>query len=277
MRKRGKIERKYYIIIFFLVVLVILGLLIYLVQDERKTSIVEQVLQDSILFVQKIVSAPIHFVTDKLSETKEKNDIYKKYKELQTRVEQVESIEAKNKELESELQEMKALLELGQTLSESTPISASVIIRNIDGWYQTITIDKGRHDGIEENMAVITGQGMIGEVIHVNPFSSTIKLVTSVDESHKISVKIEGNEGYIYGLLSGYENQVYKIEGIAENTGIQEGASVVTTGLGNTYPSGILVGTVTQVKKDHFDLARTILVKPSVNFDEIRYVTVLKK
>lgn len=277
MRKRGKIERKYYIIIFFLVVLVILGLLIYLVRDERKTSIVEQALQDSILFVQKIVSAPIHFVTDKLSETKEKNDIYKKYKELQTRVEEVESIEAKNKELESELQELKALLELGQTLSESTPISASVIIRNIDGWYQTITIDKGRHDGIKENMAVITGQGMIGEVIQTNNFSSTVKLLTSVDENHKISVKIEGNEGYIYGLLSGYENQVYKIEGIAENTEIQEGAFVVTTGLGNTYPSGILVGTVTQVKKDHFDLARTILVKPSVNFDEIRYVTVLKK
>lgn len=279
MRKRGKIERKYYIIIFFLVVLVILGLLIYLVRDERKTSIVEQVLQDSILFVQKIVSAPIHFVTDKLSETKEKNDIYKKYKELQTRVEEVESIEAKNKELESELQEMKALLELNQTLAESTPLTASVITRNIDGWYQTITIDKGMQHGIAENMAVVTGRGMIGEVIQVNNFSSTVKLLTSVDENHKISVKIEGNEGYIYGLLSDYEtgNQVYKIEGIAENTEIKEGASVITTGLGNTYPSGILVGTVTQVKTDHFDLARTILVKPSVNFNEIRYVTVLKK
>ncbi len=279
MRKRGKIEGKYYIVIFFLVILVILGLLIYLVRDERRTSLIEQVLQDSILFVQKMVSAPIHFVTDKLSESKEKNDIYKKYKELQTRVEQVGSIETKNKELESELQEMKTLLELNQTLSESTPISASVITRNIDGWYQTITIDKGVQHGIAENMAVVTGKGMIGEVIQVNNFSSTVKLLTSVDENHKISVKIEGNEGYIYGLLSDYEtgNQVYKIEGIAENTEIKEGASVVTTGLGNTYPSGILVGTVTQVKKDHFDLARTILVKPSVDFNEIRYVTVLKK
>lgn len=277
MRKKTKIERKYYIVIFFLVILAILGLLIYLVRDERKTSPVERILQDSILFVQKIVSTPIHFVTDKLSEAKEKNNIYQKYKELQARVEQVGSIEAKNKELESELQEMKNLLELNQILSENIPISASVITRNIDGWYQTITIDKGAKDGIEEGMVVVTGKGLAGKVIHTNQFSSTIKLLTSVDENHKISVKIEGNEGYIYGLLSGYENQVYRIEGIAENTEIKEGAPVVTTGLGNSYSSGILVGTVTQVKKDHFDLARTILVKPSVDFDEIRYVTVLKK
>ncbi len=279
MRKKRKIERRYYIVIFFLCISLFLGLLIYLVRDERKTSSVERILQDSVLFVQKIVSAPIHFVTDQISETKEKNDIYKKYKKLQARVEQIESIEARNKELESQLQEMKALLELNQILSENTPISASVITRNIDGWYQTVTIDRGEKDGIKENMAVITGQGMIGEVIQVNSFSSTVKLLTSVDGNHKISVKIEGNEGYIYGLLSDYEtgNQVYKIEGIAENTEIKEGASVVTTGLGNTYPSGILVGTVTQVKTDHFDLSRTILVHPSVDFNEIRYVTVLKK
>ena len=279
MRKKRKIEGRYYIVIFFLCILLFLGLLIYLVRDERKASSVEQILQDSILFVQKIVSAPIHFVTDKITEAKEKNNIYEKYKELQNRVVQVETVEAKNKELESELQEMKALLELNQTLTESTFITASVITRNIDGWYQTITIDKGAQHGIAENMAVVTGRGMIGEVIQVNNFSSTVKLLTSVDENHKISVKIEGNEGYIYGLLFEYEtgSQVYKIEGIAENTEIKEGANVVTTGLGNTYPSGILVGTVTQVKTDHFDLARTILVKPSVDFDEIRYVTVLKK
>ncbi len=279
MWKKRKIERKYYIIIIFFGILLLFGVLMYFVRDERKSSIPEQIIQDAVLFVQKIVAIPVHFVTDKINESKEKDKIYERYQQLQTKVEQIEVVEAKNQELESQLQEMKALLELKQVLSESIVLNATVITRNIDGWYQTITIDKGKNHGVAEHMAVVTGRGMIGEVIHVNSFSSTIQLLTGVDETHKISVKIEGNDDYIYGLLSGYEreNQVYKIEGIAENTEIKEGANVITTGLGNGYPSGILIGTVKQVKTDHFDMARTILVKPSVDFDEIRYVTLLKK
>ena len=52
---------------------------------------------------------------------------------------------------------------------------------------------------------------------------------------------------------------------------------VTTTGLGNQFPSGILIGRVESISKDNFDLARTILVRSSVDFDDISYVTVLKK
>lgn len=279
MRKRRKIESRYYIIIVLILILVILGIWMYFVREKRNPSPIEQVLQDTFLFVQRIVSTPIQFVTDKVQEGKEKNKIYEKYKELENQIEQVQVINARNKELESELQEMKSLLELNQTLTESTYLNATVVMRNIDGWNQTVTVNQGKKQGVEENMAVVTSQGIIGYILHTSYFNSTVKLLTSVDENHKISVKIEGNDGYIYGLLTSYDTKTgyYKIEGIAENTEIKEGAIVITTGLGNTFPAGILLGTVVRIQTDHFDLARTVLVKPSVNFDEIRYVTILKK
>lgn len=279
MRRKRKIEKRYYIIIFLAGILLILGLLIYFVRDKRNPSPVEQVLQDTILFVQKIVATPIRFVTDSISEAKEKNAIYKTYKTLQENEERINAILAKNKELESELLEMQSLLELNQTLVEGTYLYATVSTRNIDTWYQTIQIDKGKKHGVETQMAVVTSKGIIGEVIHVSNFNSTVKLFTGIDSTHKVSVKIEAGENYIYGLLSHYDAQkgTYIIEGIAENTEIEVGASVITTGMGNLFPAGILLGTVSEVTKDHFDLARTVLVKPSVNFDEIRYVSVLKK
>lgn len=279
MRKKRKIESRYYIVIVFFAILIILGIWMYFVREKRNPSPIEQVLQDTFLFVQKIVSKPFHFVTDKIQESKDKNKIYEKYKELEQQVEQVQAITAKNAELESELQEMKSLLEFNQTLTESSYLNATVVMRNIDGWNQTITVDKGKKQGVKEDMAVVTRQGIIGYVLHTSQFNSTVKLLTSVDANHKVSVKIEGNEGYIYGLLSSYDTNTgyYKIEGIAENTEIKEGANVITTGLGNTFPAGILLGTVAQIQTDHFDLARTISVTPSVNFDEIRYVTILKK
>ena len=279
MKKRRKIESRYYIIIILFVILFLLGLLMYFVNDRRHPSKIEQVLQDSILFIQKIVSSPIHFITGKFDENQEKNKKYRDYKTLEQNSEQLETILAKNKELESELEELKSLLELNQTLVESDFLNATVVTRNMDTWYQTLIIDKGQKNGVKPNMAVVTPKGIIGEVIHTSNFNSTVKLFTSVEEDHKISVKIETENGYVYGLLSQYDQSrgVYVIEGIAENKEIKEGMHVITTGLGNTFPAGILLGSVKKVTKDHFDLARTVFVEPSVDFDSIRYVTILKK
>lgn len=256
-----------------------IAILFFTMNDKRTLSFPEQTLKDAYLFTQKIVNIPAHFLTDKINKSKEKNKIYEKYQKLLSQTEKIEATEAKNKELESELQEMKTLLELNRTLSEHYYINATIIVRNIDSWNQTISIDKGTHNGIEKNMAVITNQGLVGTVTHTSRFTSTVKLLTSVDTNHKISVKIESEGGYIYGLLSGYDidKKCYQIEGIAENTAISKDAKVVSTGLGSSIPSGILIGTVKEVQTDHFDLARTVLVKSSVNFDDIRYVTVLKK
>lgn len=279
MRKKKKLENRYYVIIGLVIIVIFLGIMFCVVKDKRNLSFPERALKDAYLFTQKIFNIPIQFIGDKIEKFKEKNNIYEKYSALKIKSEEMDALEAKNQEIESELQEMKALLELNQTLSENTYLNATVITRNIDTWYQTIVIDKGTSSGVEEGMAVVTSRGLIGTIIHTSNFTSTVKLLTSADSSHKISVKIEGAERYIYGLLSEYDKDTncYRIEGIAENTEIQKGASVITTGLGNTFPSGILIGTVEEMETDHFDLARTISVVASVDFDDIRYVTVLKK
>ncbi len=278
MYKKRKIESKYGICIIIFVALLILGIMMYVMKDQRKPTMVEQGMQDAILYLERLVSYPIHFISDQIDKNREKNRIYQQYQQLQERADAIEAEISRSHELESQLEEMKSLLELNQTLTEYTYVNATVITRNLDHWYQTITIDKGKKDGIEENMAVITNQGLIGQILHTTYANSTVKLLTSADASHKISVKIEGNGEYIYGLLSGYDEKTkrYQIEGIAENTEIVKGAHVITTGFGGSIPSGILIGTVEETKTDHFDLARTVLVNASVNFDEIRFVTILK-
>ena len=81
------------------------------------------------------------------------------------------------------------------------------------------------------------------------------------------------------GLISGYssKNNTYTVEGISENVDIAKGADVVTTGMGDMFPSGIQVGKVTKVTTDNFDLSKVVEVEASVDFDDIDYVTVLKR
>ena len=146
-------------------------------------------------------------------------------------------------------------------------------------WYNTLTIDKGSKNGIKKDDAVITSNGLIGKIIKVSNFSSTVKLLTTENINNKISIKINSNETELYGLLYSYDsnNNVYKIEGIEDASSISKGDYVTTTGLTNYFPSGILIGHVSRVVKDEYDLNSVVEVTPSVNFDNISFVTVLNR
>ena len=80
-------------------------------------------------------------------------------------------------------------------------------------------------------------------------------------------------------MLVGYDSikDVYKIEGVSDINDIKEGLDVTTTGLTDYFPSGILIGNVSSIIKDEYDLTAIIEVTPSVDFNNINIVTVLKR
>ena len=176
-----------------------------------------------------------------------------------------------------DLKELENMLEIKNNQSDYTSISATVMNRKVGAWYDNLTIDKGSKDGVEEGDAVITSYGLIGKIIKVTNYSSNVKLLTSVNENFQISVKIESETESIYGLLSNYKDDYLIISGISNNKEIPTYSKVVTTGLDNRFPSGILIGYTEKEEKDNFDLARTIYVSPAHSLDDITYVSVLKK
>lgn len=183
-------------------------------------------------------------------------------------------LNSKIKELEKEVEELKEALSLNSTLTETEYVNATTIYR----FHQTITVDKGSSSGILEGMPVVTKDGLIGKVIDVSKFTSTIQLLYDFSNT-KISVKIQVNDQFIYGLLSGYEKEsnVFYVEGISNNIELEEGSMVTTTGMGDLFPSGLLIGTTKSVKKDHFDLTKTVEVQSNVTFEDIPVVTILKR
>ena len=198
---------------------------------------------------------------------------------MKNRAERSKVYEARIKELEGEIDDLKEALELNDTITDYKEINAEVVNRNVGAWYNTLNINKGSKSGIKEGMAVVVNKGLIGKVINVGNFTSTVKLLSTDELSNKISVKIEQDDKSIYGLLVSYNKKknIYLIEGISDNTEIKNGSKVVTTGLSEIFPSGILIGEVKNVTKDKYDLARAVEVTPSVNFNDINIVTVLDR
>ncbi|MGE5456683.1 MAG: rod shape-determining protein MreC [Ignavibacteriales bacterium] len=274
-----KLEKKYIILIVLLFIAIFLGVITKIVNDDRKLNPIEKGIKDTVISINKVINIPINFIKNKAREAKEKEDLYAKYLDLKKKVDEYYLNVAEINELEEENEELRKMLDIDKTLLDYTYLNATVINRNIGYWYNTITINKGSSSGIKENIAVITSDGLIGKVIKTTNFSSTIKLLTSDEVDSKISIKIKIGDKYIYGLLTSYNKKenLFTIEGISENMEIPVDSLVTTTGMGDIFPSGILIGKVKSVGTDNFDLAKIVKVKSNVDFNDIKFVTVLKR
>ena len=158
-------------------------------------------------------------------------------------------------------------------------MNATVISRNPTSWYNVLTIDKGSNNGISEGMVVINSTGVIGKTTNVSTFSCDVRLITTTDTNNKISVTIVSDGKRLTGVINKYDYDTgyLEVEGISNTDKVSIGDVVYTSGLGGVFPSGILIGKVSEITTDVYDLSKIINVTPSANFEDINYVTVLKR
>ena len=255
-------KHKKKIIIISIIVVIIILLLVSLLVDRKSTKF-ESIIKTLFITINKVIMKP--FTSFKKDNLTNKNESYTIQKNV-------------NSSLEKEIQELKDALELNKTLTEYTPVNATILSRNKSYWFNTITIDKGSKHGLKKNMAVITKNGLIGKLSKVYKNSSEVKLITSDDLNFKVSVAIKTNEVDNYAILNGYDKKsnLIKATGIDKTTEINNGDTVLTSGLGEMFPAGIYIGTVEKVESDKYNLSKTVFIKTYQNFNDIHYVTVLK-
>ena len=153
-------------------------------------------------------------------------------------------------------------------------VTCNVIKRDIE-WYNTLTIDKGRNSNIDINMAVIDSNGLIGKIIEVGENYSIVELISSNNNNSKIAININDT----HGILDSYykNNNVLMIKNINKNSDIKVGNKVYTNGIGGVYPAGIYIGEVLEILNDKDDLSKLLKVSISNNFNNIRYVNVVRR
>ena len=279
MRKNKTIEKKYIILAIIAIIMIILGIVSYTLKRKEELNIVESFLKDVIVSVENVIFYPFRYVFNLFEDYNELKDIKKENDILKTSLNRIESVEAENIELRKQLESLKEELNIDYSLTDYEYVNATVTSRNIGYWYNTITIDKGSNSGIEIEMPVINAYGLIGKVVNTTAFTSTVRLITTSDTNNKISVSIISDGEKLHGLINGYDymKKTLEIEGISNTKTVRVGDLVYTSGLGGVFPSGILIGEVESITTDSYDLSKIINVKPSASFDDINYVSILKR
>lgn len=256
-----------------------MALIAYTLKNDKKLNGIESIAKDVVVEVQQVLYGPFKGIGSFFDDFSKLGDVLEENKILKSNIEKIESLEAENIELKQEIKKMKEELNVDRVLSDYNYLNATVVSRNALYWYNTLTIDKGSKNGVEEGMVVINSTGLIGKVSNVSKTSSDVKLITTTDTNNKISVIITNGDNNLVGVINGYdyEGGYLKVEGISNTETVSVGDVVYTSGLGGVFPSGILIGYVDSITTDVYDLAKIINVKPSAKFDNINYVTILKR
>lgn len=278
MKRKNK-KNKHIVIIIFIIIIILTIILSSTLKKDKDLNKFESLIKDAVTSAQKIIYSPFKFVINKVDDYKELTNIRKKYNNLLPEVERIDSLTTENIELRKQLESLKKELNITYTINDYEFLNATVINRDISHWYNTITIDKGKHNGVEPDMVVVNSQGLIGRVITTTAFTSEVRLITTSDTINKISITISDGKSSVNGLINKYNyNTGYlEVEGISNTEKVSKESYVYTSGLGGIFPSGILIGTVANITTDEYDLAKMIDVKPIANFDNINYVAILKR
>lgn len=278
-RKKQSISKKYILILIIILIILLLIIFSFTLKEDRKLSKAESLLKDGLIYSEKIITYPFNYIKENIKEYKKLKDVNKNNNILETSIDRIDSIEAENIELRRQLETLKEELNINYTLSDYEYLNATVVSRNVGYWHNKITINKGTYNGVEKDMVVISSKGLIGKVIKTSTFTSDVRLITTSDTSNKISVHISNGDNNLYGLINSYDynKNVLELEGISNTKDVNIGDYVYTSGLGGVFPTGILIGTVEEITTDSYDLAKIIKVKPSADFNDINYVSILKR
>lgn len=278
-RKKKMTSKKYVFIGVVILIIILLIIFSFTLKEDRKLNPVESFLRDTLSYAEKIVTYPFSYITTKTREYNKLKDVNEENDILETSLDRIDAIETENVELRRQIDALKNELNIDYTLTDYEYLNATVTSRSVGYWYNTITINKGSYNGIKKDMVVINGKGLIGRVIKTSTFTSDVRLITTSETNNKISVHISNGDNNLYGLINNYDysKNLLEVEGISNTKDVDVGDFVYTSGLGGIFPSGILIGSVSEITTDSYDLAKIIKVKPSADFSNINYVSVLKR
>lgn len=190
-----------------------------------------------------------------------------KNRELEERLASVNADLIKAQELKEENKRLLALLKLKQE-SEFKTIAARVIGRDPSHWSLFIMLNRGKQDGVFEDSALLSPEGLVGKVVSSGPRSSRAILLT--DRQSRASALNQRTRDA--GLIEGTGSFLLKMTFLDRGADIQVGDTIISSGLGEVYPKGIAIGRVQSVEEDESHLGLFAVVKPFVAFAKLEEV-----
>lgn len=258
-----------------IIAVLLIGLSLLSMADRGRVTILEDIFGIIVTPIQKasnrLVSAAGNFseVFTQYDELKEENEQLKKdLTQVQQELRDAEQYIVENKSLRSVI----GIVEEQQDLELAM---AHVTGSDLGGYSQTLTLDKGSLQGIEEKSMVITGEGIVGYVSEVG--STWSKVTTILDPTCEIGVMLTrtGQAAVLQGDTTLSPDGRCKASYLKNDITLAVGDDLETSGIGGIFPGGLFVGRVKEIKSEATGLSQYAIIEPAVNIHKTDTVFII--
>ncbi len=167
-------------------------------------------------------------------------------------------------------QRLQKLLNFRENTDEPV-LPARVIGWDSSGLFKSIILDKGENDGLRINMPVVNSEGAVGRVVSVSPRYAQVLLIT--DQNSAVDGLVQRSRGR--GMVKGTGSGECYFDYVIKTCDIEEGDTIVTSGLGRIFPKGLYLGKVKRINDSPNKLFKDVRVTPAVDLSKLEEVLIV--
>ena len=253
-------------------VVILLSLFSYTRRDDvlQQTSAFDNLLVDTFAPLQKAMTFIQTSIQDVLGHYIANVGASKNNVMLKKQVEEYKSQLFTMDELSRENERLKELLKFSSDLTLNR-VLAQVIAWDASSDLKVLRINKGLKQGLRLQDPVITAQGLVGYIYRITGHFADV--LTILDPNNRVDILVERTRSN--GVLEGYSSSSAILKYISRTEPVILGDILMSSGLGNVYPKGIRVGTISRIERESYGITQYIEVTPSVDFGKLEEVVVL--
>jgi rod shape-determining protein MreC len=265
--------------VFVLLVLVALHIL-GLVSRNDSLKAAFQVPEDTVASVltpiQSGFSSVVESVVNYLYKLKLRANLELAYNEVKDENEQLVYQAMLADELQNKLTVYENLFDEVSVNESMNPLVATVIVREPGNYFSVFTINKGASDGVEDYMAVTMEGALVGYTYNVSANKASVRTIIDSEASIAALISSTRDQGTVRGTLGVDGTAMCRMYYLPDDHLPRPGDTVVTSGVGMSFPKGIPIGTVRESTRGMESNKSYIVVEPSADFEHIEYVIVLR-
>lgn len=189
---------------------------------------------------------------------------------LQAELSSLRAEQGRRVELQARLQRLERLLGFkAQVPLEVMP--AEVVGKDPGSWSKTVVINRGQGDGLRRGMAVVTEEGVVGQIIQVTPKYAKVLLIT--DARSAVDAVVQRTRSG--GVVTGRSTDTCLLKYLPLGEELRVGDRIVSSGVGGIFPKGFPIGTIKRIGRDSRNLFQEGEVVPQVNFSRLAEVLII--
>ncbi len=227
-----------------------------------------------------LIERPVTSIRDFVGDFTQLWKVKQENEKLRTQLELLAIYQAKLAEAYRQIEALKQIAGIELAMDGYELINGTVIYRPIEAFDNSLSINIGKNDGVKVDDAVISSKGLIGKIEEVFDDRSVVRLLTTESGNNKVTVKIQLSPSQTAeAILERYdvEHEAFEVRLVTTGYAITKGMTVVSSGLGGVFPSGLLVGHVKEVVELDNAVGMNIYVSPAADFKSFEYVAVVNR